>query len=156
MNQKLSDWASVAEIVSGLAVVITLVFLLMGIQANTSTTRVSVYSSLVDSVNYLESQRLNDPELLGYWRAFRAGEAAELEENERRRLGLYLQMLYRVYEKAYVSNKNDVIGASEWERFRRSACGLNGQARNPGWILNDNIGAVSDDFAEFLATNCEG
>lgn len=32
MNLKLSDWASIAEIVSGIAVVATLIFLIRGIQ----------------------------------------------------------------------------------------------------------------------------
>ena len=39
MKQKLSEWASIAEIVSGIAVVITLVFLIFGIRENTEVTR---------------------------------------------------------------------------------------------------------------------
>ena len=35
MKLKLSDWASVAEIMSGIAVVVTLIFLILGIRANT-------------------------------------------------------------------------------------------------------------------------
>jgi len=63
MNQKLSDLASLAEIVSGVAVVVTLVFLVIGIRDNADVTRFSVYSDLLNEINENERARINNPEL---------------------------------------------------------------------------------------------
>jgi hypothetical protein len=41
MNKKLSDWASIAEIVSGVAAEIALIFLIVGIRSNSEMTRVA-------------------------------------------------------------------------------------------------------------------
>lgn len=48
---KLSGWASIAEIISGTAVLITLVFLVFGIRENTEITRAAAYDRNIDSLN---------------------------------------------------------------------------------------------------------
>ena len=44
MNQKLADWASIAEIISGIAVVVTLIVLIVEVRDNTEVLRVSAYN----------------------------------------------------------------------------------------------------------------
>lgn len=51
MNQKLAAWASIAEIVSGVAVVVTLVILIAEIRDNTRFLRVSAERQQTDSAD---------------------------------------------------------------------------------------------------------
>lgn len=43
MNQKLSNWASIAEILSGIAVVISLILLLFEVQGNSEAVRAATF-----------------------------------------------------------------------------------------------------------------
>ena len=70
MTLKLSDWADIAGIVSGVAVVITLVFLVIGIRENTAVTRASMYERSADRLIDLRNQLLNDPEMLRLFQAY--------------------------------------------------------------------------------------
>ncbi len=52
MNQKLSDWASAAEIIASIAVVITLIILILGIRENTEVVRAGSYNDLLGNVDH--------------------------------------------------------------------------------------------------------
>ena len=116
MNKRLADWASIAEVISGVAVVLTLIFLIAGIRENTDITRASVYSSLIDSVNELERDFIRDPMLFELWRAHaneRIDVLRQLDERESDRLSSMLIALFRIYEKAYYSRDRNLIDDAE-------------------------------------------
>jgi len=70
MNSKLSVWASVAEIVSGVAVPLTLVVLTISLRDYANTTRTVVYQQLLGSLNQQNTVVLQDGELpTNGWRA---------------------------------------------------------------------------------------
>ena len=154
MNQKLSDWASIAEVVSGAAVVITLIMLLIGIRENTITTRAAEYSSLLDSINELESNRLHDAELMLLWRAFARGETFDRENPGHERFRLYLQMLGRNYEKAYYQYTSGVIGQTEWERFLFPICFIHVANQEQGLESILDSPAYSPNFRAFVRDAC--
>jgi hypothetical protein len=151
---KLTDWASMAEIISGIAVVVTLVFLVVGSRENTNTTRAVVYGDLIDGLNELETSRMNDPELMMLWTEFRRGETFNPDDLRQRRMGVYLQVLNRTYEKAYFSFRYGVIGANEWERFQEPICAIYGRMRAQGLGRVYESGALSPDYREYVAQAC--
>ena len=152
---KLKKWALIAEVISGAAVVVTLVFLVVGIRENTSTTRAVAYANLIDSINELESQRLNNSELTANWRLFRTGQLSNIELDNRGQLALYVQMLARNYEKAYYSNLYGIIGADEWERFERSICILYADTQAVGFgTFSPDFRAISASFGEYVRQSC--
>jgi len=61
---KLEKWASIAEIASGIAVVITLLIRFAGVRENTEITRTAMYADALDQFNALETEILLDPDLL--------------------------------------------------------------------------------------------
>ena len=63
MKQRLSDWASYAEIASGIAVVVTLIILVIGIRENTEITRTAMYAGTLDQFNAFETAILLDSDL---------------------------------------------------------------------------------------------
>jgi len=153
MNKKLSDWASIAEIVSGVAVVVTLIFLLLGIQANTAATQATVYSSIIDSVNGIQQSLYEDPELSRLYDAYVDRRTAELEEADQRRVRRIAASILRVYEKAYFGREYGVIGDAEWQRTQGAICLHRGWSESAGMGVTQSP-VLTEEFREFIATVC--
>jgi hypothetical protein len=133
MKLKLSDWGSIAEVVSGIAVVITLVFLVLEIRQGNSVTRASMYSSFVDGLIENRAQRIQDPEFNEAYVAFVTGEVGDLSVSELRQMVVYMQNVFQIYEKAYYTRQYDLLGDAEWSRFERQIC-----------VADDSIQVVDD------------
>jgi hypothetical protein len=153
MNQKLSDWASFAEIVSGIAVVVTLVFLVLSIRDNTATTRAAVYSDMIDEFNELGRSIFEDPELSRLFDAYIDQTTAELEETEQRRLRKVALSEFRSYEKAYFNRQYGVIGDAEWERMQSGMCLNYDRATSLGMQLGQ-IGVLTQEFRDHIGNLC--
>ena len=154
MNQKLSDWAGVAEIISGIAVVITLIFLVVGIRENTAIVRVSVYEGLIQEINAWNHDRVRDPEVERIVSVLFSGDIEALDERDRSRLITFIQALFRTYERAYFSRQYGVIGEAEWGRFERNICS---NLRNARVIGHEMVGHVvlTDEFSAYMADTCQ-
>ena len=63
MNQKLSDWASIAEIISGVAVVVTLIFLLVELRENTAAIQGTNQQSIAERVEARMMALATNPQL---------------------------------------------------------------------------------------------
>ena len=122
MKLRLSEWASIAEIVSGIAVVVTLVFLIFGIRENTEVTRAATFDRNMESINELRGWIVNDPRLAESWFAYYEHHAGDLDEQDRRQLIMAVITNFGVYEKSYYAHKSGLIGGPEWERFETQIC----------------------------------
>jgi hypothetical protein len=152
---KLSDWASIAEIASGVAVVITLVFLIVGIRENTDVVRASAYASSVDSLNEFTGNVFADPELARIWTTMFYGDITTLELADRRRLELMLNVTFRNYEKAYYSDQYGILGQSEWQRFTRQICNNFDRTRAlVQWSEEALPVIVSEEFFDYMISTC--
>ena len=130
MKQKLSDLASIAEIIASVAVVATLIVLIFGVRENTEVVRASAYASNVENINNLQIGMLNDPDAVRVWTDFMSGEAADLDRIDTMRLNLMLLTLFRSYESAYFNRSYGVLGEEESNRFDRSICEFFALARS--------------------------
>ena len=122
MNPKLADWASIAEIVSGVAVVVTLVFLILGIQENTEATRASTYGRSMAGMLDFRKTIITDPEVARVYNAFLDYNTAELDDVGTTRVRQLIWMVYSIYEDAFYAQEYGVLGGSEWTRFRQQIC----------------------------------
>ena len=119
---KLEKWALIAELVSGVAVVVTLVFLIQGIQENTEVTRATAYDRNIDSLNEWRMARVRNPEINRLAIAFFNSTVDTLSDDDVALLLPYIQTLFGIYEKSYFAFKYGVLGASEWSRFSNQIC----------------------------------
>ncbi len=105
MNQKLSDWASIAEIVSSFAVVITLLFLVVGIRENTDVTRAAAFDRSIDNINQLSITLAQDEVLTRIFQYYQEDhlDVDELSSQEWYRIGMIVRSILRIYETAYYS-----------------------------------------------------
>jgi hypothetical protein len=148
---RLSDWSSVAEIISGIAVVVTLIVLIVEIRDNTELLRVSAYNENLDSLNEFGALVSRDADTARIWQALLSEETANLDEIDRRRLTDWLFILFRNYEKAYFSEQSGLIGEEEWARFNTNICSFFELSQSAG--IDFTI-PLTREFSDYVAGSC--
>ena len=151
---KLSDWSSIAEIVSGVAVVVTLIFLVFGIRENSAITRAVAYERNVDSRNEWRMWVSQDDERLRIYQAFLAGRIDDLTDLESSRLASILNIVWAINEKSYYSNQYGILGPEEWARTDRVLCTFYGNFDAERWERISRT--FTDEFTEYVETKCSG
>ena len=157
MTNRLQILALCAEVVSGIAVVISLVFLIIELRESTNVVRASAYERSVDSLNDWRLTIAKDPVLAELMVDRLSGDLiAEYGREEalsRMRARLLSLTQWSIYEKAFYSNKYELIGPSEWSRYKRQICG---QRENPSAKWATEIERfMTDEFAEFVQGGCD-
>jgi hypothetical protein len=154
LNQKLSDWASIAEIVSGIAVVLTLVFLILGIRENTEVTRASMFQRSTDQLIEFRRDILTDPELADLFQAYVDGDDVGMPGTGQTRLRQLVLNQFQIYEQAYFAERYGLLGPAEWNRFERAVCLFYPRVQATPFI--DTVrGAMTPEFMDLMETTCE-
>jgi len=152
MKLKLSDWASVAEIASGIAVVLTLLILIMSINRNTAMTQASMFTGIVEDLNNIYYTVLPDPELRRIWLLY-ASNASGLSEEDRNTLIPIAVSRANLLDSALTMRKSGLIADNEWVRIERLICREHERAVDIG--LGDLIRVAStQDYVDFIAASC--
>ena len=155
MIRSISDWASIAEVIFGIAVLVTLVILIIGIRANTDITRVAVYESHIDSLMEWRSQLLQDRDIARLYEAFTGNDTENLDSTDRLRLVQLVANNFNIYEKAYYAQRYGVMGPSEASRFEAMSCVQYDSARANEWVLEILDRIMTAEFMSFLRDNCK-
>lgn len=152
---KLEKWALITEIVSGVAVVTTLIFLILGVEENTNVVRASAYDRHLQSLNeWRRSIREDADSVRLFDRYFLQGvtDFSDLSSDDAARLTLMVQELWLIYENSYFSREYETLGEEEWSRFRRRAC-VSYQDDRQGW--KERVEPfLSSEFAQYVSQNC--
>jgi len=113
LNRKLSDWASIAEIVSGIAIVVTLIVLLVEVRGNTEAVQAATYQEVSSSIVTALGYRVTDPDVARIWLAGSSGERLELLDQSRYEALVTLNM--RHFENAFYQYQIGGIEESQWQ-----------------------------------------
>jgi len=123
MNQKLSDWASIAEIISAVAIVISLIFVGIEIRRNTEAEYLSSYDRLLAEVTNWRMTLATNPETFAAWLSYREAIDPDSIDPIVWRTGQTVGIaLVQIYERAYYARIYGSIGDAEWSRFQRIMC----------------------------------
>ena len=153
MQPKLSHWANIAEILSGIAVVVTLIFLIRGVNENSEITRAAMYANHVGAFNEQSRDFYSDPELARIFSAWLAEDVSSLDESDMQRLDQIAAYIFRTYETAFLAYEAGIYGEVEWERMERASCANYGRAKAAGFTpLLEAL--MTRPFLEFLNDNC--
>ncbi len=113
MNQKLSDWASIAEIISSVAVVVTLIYLSVQVRDGTRATQ----AASVQAASGLDQEFLlalgADSELAQIWSTYQVAPET-LSPPEQLRGQYMLASLLRRLESIYFQNRLGTISEETW------------------------------------------
>ena len=148
---KLERWALVAEIVSGVAVLVTLVILVVGVNANTDVTRAAVYEDLMADLNQFNLAMVDDEALADLWLGDDA--LGDLDDAAANRLILLNRVVFRIYEAAYFSYRNGSLGGSQWFRFEETICNVKRRRDRALWEATETI--LTEEFQSYISANCD-
>ncbi len=120
-SKQLRKWALGAEIVSAIAVIITIGFLAVQLNDNTNALQAQMYQELMRDLNDWRVM-VNDPVQLKLAEKHRAEGWDGLSSEERPQRRMPTMTLFGIYESAYFANQRGVLGAGEWARFQSAIC----------------------------------
>jgi len=149
---KLEKWALIAEIAAGVGVLITLIFLVIGIRDNTNVTRAASYEDLMSDLNQVFLTVVDDPELSQLWARRGERNFESLSNGEFERLALLNRATWRIYDAAYYSFRNGSLGLAQWQRFAEVVCG---QRPMEDELWSRTSFAVSAEFVAYVDTSCQ-
>jgi hypothetical protein len=115
----LNELGSLGEFISGLAVVVTLVYLALQIRHNTRAVRSSMHHDMIDSTLRI-AESVSDNENLGRI-VLKADEDYEsLTTEERTRFEAYAERVFSNFESVFYSYRNSMIEQDLWESWEAS------------------------------------
>ena len=138
---KLKDYALVAEIISALAIVVSLVFVGFEIRRNTFATYSSTYDNLLsDQIEWRLALGTN-PDIADRFTEGRIqGETLDSADE------MMLAANVAIYERAYFARFYGRLGDAEWERFRNGMCE---PERSGNWLELPSWW-FSDEFLDYI------
>ena len=153
---KLEKWALLAEVVSGAAIVLTLVILILEVRANTDLSRATAYQAVTRDFDEYRAMVLTNPELLDILtQVFE--EDKWPEENADPKVGARIRLMvasqFSASERAYVAYRAGIIGEQEWIRISRAMCAE--FAQTSGDLREQLSFRLTPEFVGYLLSECE-
>lgn len=147
-NDRIRNWALVAEIVSGFAVVITLVFLAFEISKNSDLIQADTFNRNIESLIDWRMQIASSDDSLqimaDHWK---------FENTDLLRRQLLVINMWSIYEKAYYSQRYGLLGAAEWQRFKNRFCPKS-EERSAFWEKRIAM-FLTEEFRDYVVRTCE-
>lgn len=146
-DRRVRYWAQLAEIISGVAVVVTLVFLIFEVRENSEMIRANTFDrnieSLIDVRMHIASNENSLRVMTDHW---------GIESPDDLRRQLYVVSIWSIYEKTYYSQRYGLVGTAEWERFETRICNY---VRSRFDFWRENVATfLTEEFRGYVITNC--
>ena len=152
-NDQLQRWAQLAEILGGLAVLVTLIFIGLEIRSNTAVNRATSYAELLYEINEWAMTTRSNPDQMADILALSDYQSGSLSPEDFRKMNQTMSSLWRVYDTAYYYYRYGLLGEAEWQRFASSMC--TSGAQNPDVWEDMYRPRISVEFANFLEDHCK-
>jgi len=148
LSVTLNELGSLGEFISGLAVVVTLVYLAIQIRHNTRAVRSSMHHAMIDSTLRI-AESLSDNEDVARI-VLRADEDYDnLTDAERIRFDAYGERVFSNFESVFYSYRNSMIEEDLWESWESSYLGdIKRESMRRYW--QDERPQHLADFTEFI------
>ena len=115
----LNELGNLGEFISGLAVVVTLVYLALQIRHNTRAVRSSMHQDMIESTLRI-AESVSDTEDLGRIVLHADEDYDELTDIERIRFDAYAERVFNNFESVFYSYRNSMIEEDLWESWESS------------------------------------
>jgi hypothetical protein len=139
-----SKLSSVAEIVSSIAVLVTLVYLTIQLQQNTNALQAGGRDAVISDELELLLATIERPELMLY----RVRES--LSEEERVQLGSYLVAFVRLRERDWRQFQSGALDAATWASYQGGLISTLSNPQSRRWWGNA-AGAFPSDFRNYVS-----
>lgn len=155
MKEKLQQYALIAEIVGGVTIVASLVFVGFEIRHNSKVSQVNAYQDLVSQLTLINTLRIEDAEFADlYWR-FDHGEQPD-NDSERARLEAYMMMVIRHADLAWRQYDSGLIERSDFVSVLAPLRAyLNTQLGQDMWgVMENNLAPAFLGFVAEMGLHC--
>jgi hypothetical protein len=157
-NKQLQKLALGAEIITAVAIVVTLGILAVEMRANTNAIHDRTYQELTQQLNNYRTDIVQSGWLDAREKLLTDGWES-LTRIEKSKLLLLRNNLYGIYEMAYYSEKRGAIGQNEWIRFQFAICTNYQRDVERGlWGAMDQEpqmkSLLTPDFAKYITETC--
>jgi heme/copper-type cytochrome/quinol oxidase subunit 1 len=115
----LNELGSLGEFISGLAVVVTLIYLALQIRHNTRAVRSSMHQDMIESTLRI-AESLSDNENIGRIVLKADDDYDNLTREERLRFEAYAERVFSNFESVFYSYRNSMIEDDLWESWESS------------------------------------
>ena len=146
MKEKLKEWALLAEVISGVAILVTLVFLVLEVRTNSELIRIESFDRNIQSIIDWRMAVIADPSSMEVMAAY-FGDSPEVSKKS-----MLVTSLWNLYEKTYYARVYDTIGMSEWGRFEYSIC--DNFQRDPDFWRDRVARLMTSEFREYVIITC--
>lgn len=109
---KLEKWALLAEIIGGLAVVVTLIILIFEIRGNTEEVRAATQANIAERTQALPVALMTNPQWADVYRRWNSGE--ELTPTERTQVFGHLVIVLKLAEESYFAYRDGRLEEEIW------------------------------------------
>ena len=148
-KKSIKYWAQVSEIIAGVAVVVTLIFLIFEVRENSDLVRAESFNRSIESLIAWRTAIASDEESLrimaAHW---------EFDDIEALRRQMLVVNLWSIYEKTYYSQQYGLVGPAEWERFQTRICSY---SRDGQEYWDERVAIfLTEEFRNYVIASCEG
>ena len=148
---KLQEWSAVAEILSSIAVLATLVFLVFELRQNTDAIRANTYQEMNAVISQVNGIFLDNPEVSVFVARTASGEG-ELDPHDAIRLRAFISSQYRHADNVYFQYQIGTISRRQMESLLHPIV-LNFQRRGrlrDEWLKGADRALLSPDLVDYL------
>ena len=149
MNQKLSDWASLAEIISGVAVVVSLVVLIAEIRGNTDEVRAATLTNLAGRTQTMIMENLSNTA----WQEaiIKEAQGEDLSLLEERLLDQALGLRMKYAEESFMAFRDGRLDEEVWQTRANQLLGtLVSENDRRRWSRRRGRGTYVQDFVDWV------
>jgi hypothetical protein len=149
LSQRLSNWASIAEIVSGVAVVVSLVVLIVEIRGNTDEVRAAALTNISGRTQELILANMSDPALRAARLKERQGQ--ELSPSDELLLDQALSLQMKYTEESFLAFRDGRLDEEIWQtRANQIVDSLGNENDRRRWDRRKDRGWYVDDFVQWV------
>lgn len=113
--------ALLAEIVGGVGIIVSIIYLALEVSENTKNTQIANHLALIEQASEFRYLRMTNPELVEI--ALKgSSNATSLSEVDQSRFRAYTLQAFDIRETAFLMNESDVLPAGTWEVWNSSRC----------------------------------
>jgi len=143
----LEKTSAIAEIVSSIAIVVTLVYLAVQTAQNTAAIQASTRQAMAAEDRELLALAFESPEVFDFF----TREVGSLADSERIRMMLFLVTFVRNRENQWLQYRNGVIDAETWRTYSSSIGPiLSFEIARPWWVARSATGEWDSGFVAYV------
>ena len=150
MNINWSKWSAIAEIVSSIAILVTLIYLSIQTQQNTAAIQANTRQTMITTDIETLKAGMDYPSALVQMR-----KSEELSDEEKNQIVSWLIMLVRTREYEWFQYKNGLLDKQTWEAYLSGIAANLSFPRTRGWwnhVANDYFDhEFVDEVNKYLA-----